>query len=478
MPRPVQGPVPLLSGEPHAPAPRAIRAAAALALACVLGFFVLHAGRMILGHLPDFEYFYAAGRALLERGDLDPGYDRAADGTLTRRGSLDWYLPFAHRVMTLLAWMPFEPAGFTWLALNVVATLAMLRLLGRLVGSAPGDWPVTQLLPFVLLIAYWAREYRQNQVDNLTLLLIVASFAVWERGRPGVAGLWLGLATLLKVTPALLIVWFALKRQFRTVGVAVLTIALAGPLSDALVFGPARTSDIYAGWFREAIRGGSHAALITAQREVDWRNQGLGVVLARWLMPVSWATHFDNDPRLVKFDARPRYLNVAHWPAPRVALLATGLLAASLLGLVWLARRPAAALSPWHIRYEWALFTLAMLWFMPVMRQYHVIWATPALALLGPGLRQLGPRHAWSMTALLAVAAVAAAQVGLMKSWLWMQAGGVTQASVVVLAVPLVTMLRLLARDARGLARGATEADGLSGAGRGRSDARLAGGAP
>lgn len=431
------------------PAPRAVRIAARLALAGVLGFFVVHAGRMIHAQLPDFEYFYRAGRALLDHGSLDPGWDRFADGTITRRGTLDWYLPFTHRLMTLLAWMPFEAAGYAWLALNVAATLATLSLLGRIVESPRGDWPVTQLLPFLLLAAYWAREYRQNQVNNLTLLLIVAGFALWLRGRRASAGFWLGLAVLVKVTPLLLLVWFALKRQVRTVAVAVATVAFAGPASDLLIFGPSRTLDAYVNWVNHAVRDGSHAGLILAGRERDWRNQGLGAVLDRWLTPVSWATHFDNDPRLVKFDATPRYINVADWPAAHVALLTNALLAASLLALLWLARRPADRLDPWRLRYEWALFTLAMLWFMPVMRQYHVIWATPALSLLGPGLRRFGPRHPWSAAALLAVAAVVAAQFGLIKSWLWVQAAGVTLASVLVLALPLVAMLILLDRQSR-----------------------------
>jgi hypothetical protein len=398
---------------------------------------------------PDFEYFYKAGAVLLERGGLDPGYDVSSDGRIITRGTLDWYLPFVPRVMTLLAWLPPRIAGLVWLGLNLLALLAVLRLVGRhLVALPPGDWPVTQLLPFLALLLFWWWEFRLNQINMLTLLLLVGSLICWERGQRVAGGLWLGLAVLLKVTPALLVVWFALKRQHRVVAAALAACLVFGPLADVAIFGPGNAAGHYRAWFEAAVLRGSHRHLIMSQREMDWRNQGLGAVASRWLHPTNYATHFDNDPRLVG-EAEQRTMNIAALEQPTVAALVMSVHLLSLAALLWVARRPAVRLTPARWRVEWALFLLAMLWFMPVLRAYHLIWAYPSVAILAAAMHHRGWRHWWSPVTLAALAWTVAVQViSLLPGdtpplpWLWPQAAGVILSAVVILALPLLLLLR------------------------------------
>jgi hypothetical protein len=71
---------------------------------------------------------------------------------------------------------------------------------------------------------------------------------------------------------------------------------------------------------------------------MDWRNQGMGAVMCRWLHPTNYNTRFDNDPRQRPAPEVYR-LNVANL-SPRqvsaVVLVIEGLL---LGGLLWLGRR-------------------------------------------------------------------------------------------------------------------------------------------
>lgn len=435
---------------PVHPAPP--RAGPAIArVLCLLGLLLVALGLARTGWFyierlaPDFEYFHKGGAALLNHGGLDPGYDVSPEGRVTPRGSIEWYLPFVSRMMTLVAWLPPRQAGVVWLGLNLLATFTTLWLVGRhLVGLPPKDWPITQLLPFLLLSVFWYWEYRLNQVNNFTLMLLVASFVCWQQRRPHVAGVWLGLAVLTKVAPILIVVWFLLKRQFRTVAAAVLTIVLAGPVADLVVFGPAYTTDCYRSWFRNAATNGSQRGLIQAQREMDWRNQGLGAVASRWLYPTNYALHFDNDPRLEAPD-EVRTMNVAQLSRPTVARIVLALHGLSLLGLLWLARRPANRLPVWHLRLEWALFMLAMLWFMPVMRGYHLIWAHPAIAMLAGAVHNVGHRRQWSLLALASLLGLVAVQVAL--RWTLPQAAGILLWSVVMLALPIAVMLVWLGRN-------------------------------
>jgi hypothetical protein len=442
------------AGEPvPVPAPRvappAVRGACALALAGFGIWFLVESAKGIRGGMPDFEYFYKAGASLLERGSLDAGIDRLAGGAIERRGTIDWYLPFTSRLMTLISWLPYRVAGGIWILLNLAAMFTVLRLLAQhTMGLPREDWPVVQFLPFLFLIAYWVTEFRLNQINALTLLLIVASFVLWQAGRTGVAGLWLGMAVLIKLAPALLLLWFGLKRQYRTLTAALATIVLAGPLADLLIFGPRDTFDLYAGWLHNAVDAGSHTGLIERQRETDWRNQGLGIVLSRWLHPTNYATHFDNEPRASVFTDPPAFINRVELPRGQVTFVVHVIAGLTVLGLVVLARRPAAALSAWQLRFEWALFVLAMLWLMPVMRRYHMVWCTPAMSLLAAGIAYAG-RTRWSFVALGCIAASIACQVALLAEVA--QAAGVSLLAILLLAAPLVLMLVVLQRNPRAI---------------------------
>jgi len=453
---------------PATPLPRAAPRGVRIAAWATLGLLWLYLAGVATFYvdcrMPDFEFFYAAGRSLVERGTLDAGYDvltpeliafrarfvpsyaERVPGHIEPRGKLDWYLPFVPRLMTLFAWMPYPYAGRAWLLLNLAATIATVRLLGReVMGLPPRDWPVVQLLPFGLLMLFWYWEFRLNQIDALTLLLLVGSFVCWQRGRERVAGLWLGLAVLLKVTPGLLVLWFALKRQWRTVGVALATCVLAGPVGDALTF-RSETVSLYRSWVRNAVAHGSPRALILAERETDWRNQGLGAVLSRWLHPTNYNTRFDNDPR-INNNYPPLFMNVAGLSRGQVAGLATAIAAASVLGLVVLARSPARDLSPWQLRFEWALFVLAMLWLMPVMRRYHMVWTLPAVSVLAAGIHYARhtQRRWWWQLGLIGLLLVPAAEI--LTTVRRIEAAGALQFAVLALAIPLVALLVLMRRD-------------------------------
>ncbi len=432
---PAASPAPPGAGSAMRTAPPALRGTCGLLLLVVMVFLGFIGYRKIAQGQPDFEYFYKAGRWLLDHGGPDRGYERSADGQLEQRGTIEWYLPFTARLFTLLAWLPQPTAGLIWLGLNLALWVTLLRSLGRGVsGLPPDDWPVTMLTPTLLLGAYWYWEFTLNQIDVLMLALVVGGFVQWRKGRPLLAGFLTGLAVLLKLTPALVVLWFGLKRQGRAVAAALATILLLGPLADAVIFG-GDAPDVYRGWYRAAVERGSHAGLIRAGREMDWRNQGLGATLARWLSETSYALRFDNDPRLTQADP-PVYMNIANLSRDTVATLTSAAVAALLLGMCWRLRRPAAQLSAGALRVEWALVLLLMLALMPVLRRYHFIGLLPPLAVLAGAIHHAGPRRAWTWLAAASVLLVGAAQLTLLvPRW---EATGAVWCSIIILAAPLL----------------------------------------
>ena len=449
----------------------------------VIVLLALYHGVCALGSLrdggPDFEYFFKSGAWLLDHGGRDTRYDinsaerlpdygghdarydRFDDGRVVRRGGIEWYLPFVSRVMTgfveigrqakLFGSTPYRRTGVFWLAINLLVLFTILRLLGtHVMGLPPSDWAVTLLVPFIGLQLFWSWEFRLNQIDCLTLLLIVACFVHWQQGRRNVPGFWLGLAVLLKLTPALLIIWFALKRQFRTVAIAMVTVICAGPLGDLVAFGPSYAADWYRGWAEIAVVRGSHRGLILDEREVEWRNQSISAVAARWLHPTNAATRFDNDPRISRADP-DMYMNVVDWSNTTVATIVLSIVAASAIGLCWLARWPAARCSIWQLRVEWALFLVAMLWFMPVLRRYHFVMLLPALAVIAGCVHHCGWKSGIGRAGIATYAILILSQLATaLRFWFRpspSESLGAFLLILPVLAAPLIVLLRRLQRD-------------------------------
>ncbi len=434
-------------------APPLVRRWCLAGIAGVAVFLAVTSSCAIEYRSPDFEYFYKAGAWMAAHGTFDPGYDRAPDGAVVPRGNLVWYLPFATRLMTLLGGLPFEVAGATWLGLNLALLFAVLRLLGReFTDLPPGEWPVTQLLPFVGGILFWYWEFRLNQIDLLTLACLLGSFAAFQRGRSAAAGFWVGLAVLLKVTPGVFVLWYALKREWRAVSVALVTIVLAGPVGDVICFGHRLAMEEYRAWFRRAVTQSSHSALLNNQVEMDWRNQSLAAVTSRWLHPTNYTTHFDNDPR-IRFGGPPRYINVAELPAATLATLVSATLAVSLLAFIIMARRPAAQLSPWQLRVEFALCLLLMLWLMPVLRRYHFIMLTPAVTIALACTHHIGLARGSARAVLVGVTLLVIAQATIVSRPLTgdnvAEAGGALLATIPVLGIPLLSIRRHIERRRR-----------------------------
>jgi hypothetical protein len=224
-----------------------------------------------------------------------------------------------------------------------------------------------------------------------------------------------------------------------------LTILIAGPVADAIIWGPSQTLSYYRAWAHESISIGSSGGLIRTQREMDYRNQATAAVAARWLHSASYTRKWDNDPRLTS-NEEPAYFNAVNLPRQRIATLVTAIQILLLGTLIWIARRPAQRLTAWRLRAEWALFVLAMLWFMPVMRRYHWIWALPAISMLGYAIDVFGPRSRIGAVAIASVALFFAAQWSILHPMT--EAMGFVWISLILLALPLIIALRQRAEPA------------------------------
>jgi alpha-1,2-mannosyltransferase len=201
------------------------RLVAALPLAAVVAFAVT-AGAIVwsagstLGY--DFQaYAGAADRLLHGRPLYDPNVDVA--------GGFAIYLyppPFALAVVPL-ALVGGQPATWLWTAGLAAAFLAGVALLPV---SRTVRWLVLLLGAFDWPLLY---SLKLGQVGPILFLLFALGWRWLDR--PGPLGASIGLGTLVKVQPALLIAWAALTARWRAAAVAIGVIAVGAALATLLV---------------------------------------------------------------------------------------------------------------------------------------------------------------------------------------------------------------------------------------------------
>jgi alpha-1,2-mannosyltransferase len=218
-------------------------------------------------------------------------------------------------------------------------------------------------------------QFMLNDLDDggphLMLLGILTGglYAIWV-GREWLGAALVGLGIVLKITPALFVLLFLWKRQWRvalyTVAATLLWIAL-----PVLYMGPTGWWDHHTEWTRNAV-------LSVLDRQVEGRqenelqkaNLSLRHTMLRYLVTYP-PTH-----RLRQVD--PGYQPVLDLPSP-VANAIVGVAAVSLLGVfAWFSRRPFQGPGDSEWAQDCAATFILMLLFSPITWDQHLVWMVPA----------------------------------------------------------------------------------------------------
>ncbi len=126
-----------------------------------------------------------------------------------------------------------------WLAKALFALTGVICLFWALARAPAGRWAVTALA-FAAVAKPVQTDFETLNLNVMLLALVIATWRDLEHGRETRAGVWLGLATALKLFPALLIAYAVYRRHWRAaawgtaiaIGVTVLPLVPRG-WSDA-----------------------------------------------------------------------------------------------------------------------------------------------------------------------------------------------------------------------------------------------------
>ncbi|WP_426996670.1 glycosyltransferase 87 family protein [Pseudarthrobacter sp. N5] len=200
-------------------------ATAAAALAVVAALVVLYSAYIPL--MNDFEVYYYGGSRVLETGE--PGVNELY---APRDGLPFTYPPFAALLFAVLAILPVGASGLIFITTAIAGAAVVAAWLTRhyfgLRGwrAAFGDWRFRSVAPAgtaaILLLGPWRDTFDFGQINIILMGLILADFALYGKSRAGEirwpAGLLIGLAAGIKLTPLAFGLYFLVRRDFRALG--------------------------------------------------------------------------------------------------------------------------------------------------------------------------------------------------------------------------------------------------------------------
>lgn len=251
------------------------------------------------------------------------------------------YPPFAALTMLPMAYVGWHVAIAISLVLTVGASLTVVYWfvapMARRHGWTP--WFAVAIAACLLAVFEPLRETLLfGQVNALLLLLVVADLLLLVRGNRSLAGVGIGIATAIKLTPGIFIVYLLITRRYRAAIVAGGATLAATLLAGAVA--PDASREFWTDALWDTSRVGSQAFV---------SNQSLSGVIYRW------------DPQ------HPSTL---------------ALLALMLLVLVVWAVRARAAVRHGDEKTGLALTGLVAGLVSPISWVHHLVWAIPALLLL------------------------------------------------------------------------------------------------
>ena len=320
------------------------------------------AGWRVLGHTPyriDIDVYRMGGRAWL---DGSPLY---ADGTtFATQGGLE--LPFTYPPLAAVAFAPFALLSLPGASVAITtSTLILLVVSTMIVLTGLDVWPTTPVTsepawarrcwlaaaivaPAVIVLEPIRSNFDFGQINVVLMTLVIADCV--PRRTPWPRGLLLGVAIALKLTPAVFLLYFLLRRDTRALLVSAASAAVATLAGFALAW-----RDSWEYW-TETVRNTDRIGTATLNT-----NQNIAGALARLGLGEG-----------VRF---------ALWTLICFAVLAV---------TVWAARRALRAGQPVLALICVAMFGLSV---SPVSWSHHWVWALPTVlvtAVLAWRLRQLG----------------------------------------------------------------------------------------
>jgi hypothetical protein len=258
-----------------------------------------------------------------------------------------------------IAWALFKLALAWWSAIVVL----------RLAAGRAADFPPWAAAAVIALSwRVFASDVTHGNVNLAVLAALTAAARPWQAGRELRAGLWIGLAASLKVTPLLFAAYFARKRAWGALGGLALGLALFLLVLPSLFLGVGRNLELLGAWWQQMAQPYLEGAPVGLMQSEHVNQSLLGVLARLFSEAVAIPAHPPRYPADV-------YVNVLALSPEALRLLHRGACALVLVLMLRWTRGPREGA---RVLGEWALVTLAMLMLSErSWKQHYVVLLFP-----------------------------------------------------------------------------------------------------
>lgn len=253
------------------------------------------------------------------------------------------------------AYLEFDDAFLAWNLAMLGPLAASLALVAFQLRVGVRAWWIFPLVALGLLCSPLWQQIHQGQLNLILLLLITGAWAAERSGRPLLAGTLLGTAIAIKIFPALLLLYYVMRRRWAIVTAGLATLGLLTAVTAAT---------LGAGAYRDYVR------IVLPEIQwfrVGWNNNSLYGY---------WSRLFDPAPERVREFSRSHPLIYSPFAARALYRTSAGAILA-LLG--YAARRARTRLEEDR---AFAAATAAMLLVSPIAWEHYLLLLLVPIAIL------------------------------------------------------------------------------------------------
>ncbi len=215
-------------------------------LLVVLAVAALLLGFVFTRNLIDFPIYYISGTSLRQgrRNIYSPMFS-GGPGMAYR------YPTFFLLVALPLSMIPYKVAAFIWYTLSLVKIAGCVSVMKKVTGELSSLKPVW-IIAFFAVAQYFVMNLRYGNAQLVVVFLMFASLYLALKRSDVPASVLMALSISIKLTPVLILPYFALKRRWRFL---ILTAAFLIPinLAPAAYFGFEQNLDLLKTWYREVV---------------------------------------------------------------------------------------------------------------------------------------------------------------------------------------------------------------------------------
>lgn len=280
------------------------------------------------------------------------------------------YPPFFAFLLAPLVPLPQWLGASVWFWLSLAMAWGSARLAADLAHPDPGAPPrALAAWPLVAVGGIVVSNLETAQVNLAILFLTLWGLVAWRRGADATGGALVGVATALKLTPAIVVAWFAWKRSWRAVAGAVAGLGLCWLVLQPVAFGPGFFVEAMRGWLGAVSPFVSEGTIAEGIGGFRHTNQSLSAAVHRTLTDVPAGAGREGWT-----------VNVAAADREAVRWLVRALQVAIVLALGWLCRTPPRDRARIGIAFEASLVLAATLYLSPIAWINHYVALLPAYA--------------------------------------------------------------------------------------------------